>query len=42
MPPVHCEVWAGFIFINLSEDPVPLRSFLGEGSCSPWRLTRST
>src|SRR6478735_5718868 len=30
MPPVHCEVWAGFIFINLSEDPVPLRSFLGE------------
>ena len=29
MPPVHCEVWAGFIF-NLSEDPVPLRSFLGE------------
>ena len=30
MPPVHCDVWAGFIFINLSEDPVPLRSFLGE------------
>ena len=31
MPPVHCEVWAGFIFINLAEDPVPLRTFLGEG-----------
>src|SRR6185312_5768558 len=30
MPPVRCEVWAGFIFINLSGDPVPLRSFLGE------------
>ena len=31
MPPVHCEVWAGFIFVNLAEDPVPLRSFLGDG-----------
>lgn len=31
MPPVHCEVWAGFIFINLADDPVPLRTFLGEG-----------
>ena len=33
MPPVHCEVWAGFIFINLASeaDPVPLRSFLGDG-----------
>lgn len=31
MPPVHCEVWAGFIFVNLAEDPVPLRTFLGEG-----------
>ena len=31
MPPVHCEVWAGFIFINLADDPVPLRSFLGDG-----------
>jgi hypothetical protein len=30
MPAVHCEVWAGFIFINLAEDPVPLPSFLGE------------
>jgi phenylpropionate dioxygenase-like ring-hydroxylating dioxygenase large terminal subunit len=30
MPPVHCEVFAGFIFINLAEDPVPLRTFLGE------------
>ena len=31
MPPVHCEVWAGFIFINLADDPVPLRDFLGDG-----------
>ena len=32
MPPVHCEVWAGFIFVNLAEAiPVPLRTFLGEG-----------
>jgi phenylpropionate dioxygenase-like ring-hydroxylating dioxygenase large terminal subunit len=31
MPPVHCEVWAGFIFVNLADDPVPLRSFLGDG-----------
>ena len=31
MPPVHCEVWAGFIFVNLAEDPEPLRTFLGEG-----------
>ena len=31
MPPVHCEVLAGFIFVNLAEDPVPLRTFLGEG-----------
>ena len=31
MPPVHCEVWAGFIFVNLAKDPVPLRTFLGEG-----------
>jgi phenylpropionate dioxygenase-like ring-hydroxylating dioxygenase large terminal subunit len=30
MPPLACEVWAGFIFINLAEDPVPLRTFLGD------------
>ncbi len=30
MPPVHCEEFAGFIFINLARDPVPLRTFLGE------------
>jgi len=28
--PVHCDVWEGFIFINLSkEEPQPLREFLG-------------
>ena len=37
MPPVHCEVWAGFIFINLAEDPVPLRTFLGDGPARAWR-----
>ena len=31
MPPVHCEVWAGFIFVNLAEDAPPLRTFLGDG-----------
>ena len=31
MPPVHCDEWAGFIFVNLAKDPEPLRSFLGEG-----------
>src|ERR1700743_212139 len=35
MPAVHCEVWAGFIFVNLASKPgqvpVPLRSFLGDG-----------
>ncbi len=30
MPEVPCEVFAGFIFVNLSEDPVPLRTFLGD------------
>jgi phenylpropionate dioxygenase-like ring-hydroxylating dioxygenase large terminal subunit len=30
MPEVPCEVFAGFIFVNLSDDPVPLRTFLGD------------
>src|SRR5262249_37844063 len=30
MPPVHCDVFAGFIFVNLSRDPVPLKTYLGE------------
>jgi phenylpropionate dioxygenase-like ring-hydroxylating dioxygenase large terminal subunit len=30
MPPVHVEEFAGFIFVNLSEEPVPLRTFLGD------------
>lgn len=30
MPAVHCELFAGFIFINLAKDPVPLRTFLGD------------
>jgi phenylpropionate dioxygenase-like ring-hydroxylating dioxygenase large terminal subunit len=30
MPPLHCEVFAGFVFVNLSEHPRPLRDFLGD------------
>ena len=30
MPHVHCEVFAGFIFVNLAESPKPIREFLGE------------
>ena len=30
LAPVHCDVWAGFIFVNLAEEPEqPLREFLG-------------
>jgi Rieske 2Fe-2S family protein len=30
LAPVHCDVWAGFIFVNLSRNtPQPLREFLG-------------
>ena len=30
MPPVACEEFAGFVFVNLGDDPVPLRHYLGE------------
>ena len=30
MPRVPAEVFAGFIFVNLSQDPQPLRDFLGD------------
>jgi phenylpropionate dioxygenase-like ring-hydroxylating dioxygenase large terminal subunit len=30
MPKVHCDVFAGFICINLSADPEPLREFIGD------------
>ena len=30
MPTVACEVFAGFVFVNLAADPVPLRTFLGD------------
>jgi len=29
LPKVHTEVWAGFVFINMSESPQPLSTFLG-------------
>ena len=30
MPTVACELFAGFIFVSLTDDPVPLRTFLGD------------
>jgi phenylpropionate dioxygenase-like ring-hydroxylating dioxygenase large terminal subunit len=30
MPKVHSDVFAGFLFVNLSQDPVPLKTYLGE------------
>ncbi|OBK63208.1 (2Fe-2S)-binding protein [Mycobacterium colombiense] len=30
MPELHCDVWAGFIFVNFAEHAEPLRAFLGE------------
>jgi phenylpropionate dioxygenase-like ring-hydroxylating dioxygenase large terminal subunit len=26
---VHCDTWAGFVFVNLDEDPEPLDEYLG-------------
>jgi glycine betaine catabolism A len=34
LPKIHCEVWAGFIFINLMDEPTQnLRDSLGEDIC---------
>lgn len=30
MPQLHCEVWAGFIFVNFDEHAEPLRTALGD------------
>jgi phenylpropionate dioxygenase-like ring-hydroxylating dioxygenase large terminal subunit len=30
MPPVAVEEFAGFIFVNLADDPIPLREYLGD------------
>lgn len=30
MPELHCDTWAGFIFVNFDPHAQPLRSFLGE------------
>jgi phenylpropionate dioxygenase-like ring-hydroxylating dioxygenase large terminal subunit len=30
LKPVRCEVWEGFIFVNLDADAPPLREYLGE------------
>jgi phenylpropionate dioxygenase-like ring-hydroxylating dioxygenase large terminal subunit len=29
LAPVHCDVFAGFVFVNLAEDPPSLRDYLG-------------
>jgi len=30
LAPVHCEIWAGFVFVNLAHEPrQPLRDYLG-------------
>ncbi len=33
LPPVACEVFNGFVFVSLADDPPPLREFLGEEVC---------
>jgi phenylpropionate dioxygenase-like ring-hydroxylating dioxygenase large terminal subunit len=30
MPRVSCDVFAGFVFVNLGDDPPPLRDYLGD------------
>jgi phenylpropionate dioxygenase-like ring-hydroxylating dioxygenase large terminal subunit len=30
MPKLHCDVWAGFVFVNFARDAEPLQSFLGD------------
>ena len=42
LSPVHCDVWAGFIFVNLAEEP-PHRFAIPRPDGLPrWRATRST
>ena len=38
---VHCDVWDGHVFINLSESPTPLPEQLGQlpARFAPWRMT---
>jgi Rieske 2Fe-2S family protein len=37
---VHCAVWDGHVFVNLSPSPPPLREQLGDlpGRFAPWRM----
>jgi len=32
---VHVETWAGFVFVNLSDDPPPLREWLASDPDNP-------
>jgi len=42
LEPVHCETYAGLVFINMDEDPPPLRERLGlpEGYLEAYRLDK--
>ena len=42
MPPVHCEVWAGFIFVNLRRGSGAAARLPRRAACWAWRPTRST
>ena len=42
MPPVHCEVWAGFIFVNLVGGSGAAADVPRRGTARAWRPTRST
>lgn len=41
---VHCEVWNGFVFVNLAESPEPLSRFLGPVAdlLEPYRFDQMT
>jgi phenylpropionate dioxygenase-like ring-hydroxylating dioxygenase large terminal subunit len=41
---VHTETWNGFVFINMAEDPIPLKEFLGpvDEILAPYRFDKMT
>lgn len=41
--PVHCDVWAGFVFVNFDARPrQTLREFFGPMVTARWTATPST
>lgn len=44
LPRVHTDVWNGFVFINMAEDPPPLLEYLGPAAehLAPYRFDRMT